>query len=285
MTARVRRRSGELISKKTRHEFREWFVSNSYLRGIEASFANADIAPALLPIEAVPSGERRTLVEGYYASINWTDHGDVRRVLDVYEEVLDRIEDKEQHEHMVGLLERDGYRYEQGRIVAASADWDLGQILKAGALFDSSHLQDQIDRIRQAIDDDPGLAIGTSKELVETTCKTLLEALGEQFDKDADVGKLVKQLCRALRLTPEDIPDTTRGAEAIRRTLGQLATIAVGLAELRNLYGTGHGRASGHRGLQPRHARLAVGCAATFATFLFETYQHRENEAANGKVS
>ncbi|MBA2449692.1 MAG: abortive infection family protein [Chloroflexi bacterium] len=285
MTARSRRKGGELISQKTRREFREWFVENSHLREIEASFADADIARSPLTFEPTLGGERRALVEQYYASIDWTNHAHVRRVLDVYEVILDRVEDGDRYQHMVRVLERDGYRHEQGRIVASAADWDLGQILKAGALFESSHLQDQIDRIRQAVDEDPGLAIGTSKELVETTCKTLLDALGEQYDRDADVGKLVKQTCRALNLTPEDISDTVRGADAIRRVLGQLATIAVSLAELRNLYGTGHGRGSAHRGLQPRHARLAVGCAATFATFLFETYQHQQAENLGEKAS
>ncbi|MGE3267466.1 MAG: abortive infection family protein [Vicinamibacterales bacterium] len=285
MTARARRKNGELVSQKTRYEFREWFVRNSVLRGIEAAFVNANIAIGALSPEAMPSGERRALVEQYYASIDWTQHQDVRRVLDMYEGLLDRIEDDDERTRMVRHLERDGYQFEQGRIVASAADWDLSQILKAGALFDTSHLQDQIDRLRQSVDEDPGLAIGTSKELVETTCKTLLDAIGEEYDKNADVAKLVKQTCRAMKLTPDDISDTAKGAETIRRTLGQLATIAISLAELRNLYGTGHGKTSGHRGLHPRHARLAVGCAATFATFLFDTYQHRQSDTASEKAS
>jgi len=285
VTARTRRKSGELLSQRTRREFREWFVGNSHLREIADLFAGVDIARSPTAVDPGNGGERRALVEQYYASIDWTDHGDVRRVLDVYEEILDRISDVEYYEHMVSALERDGYKYEQGRIVASAADWDLGQILKAGALFDTSHLQDQVDRLRQSVDEDPGLAIGTSKELVETTCKTLLDAIGEEYDKNADVAKLVKQTCRALKLTPDDISDTAKGAETIRRTLGQLATIAISLAELRNLYGTGHGKTSGHRGLHPRHARLAVGCAATFATFLFDTYQHRQSDTASEKAS
>ena len=148
MTARSRRKGGELISQKTRREFREWFVENSHLREIEASFADADIARSPLTVEPTLGGERRALVEQYYASIDWTNHAHVRRVLDVYEVILDRVEDGDRYQHMVRVLERDGYRHEQGRIVASAADWDLGQILKAGALFESSHLQDQIDRIR-----------------------------------------------------------------------------------------------------------------------------------------
>ena len=56
--------------------------------------------------------------------------------------------------------------------------------------------------------------------------------------------------------------------------LSSLAQIAQGTAELRNAYGTGHGR-SGKTvsGLQSRHARLAVGAAETLGVFLFDSYE------------
>lgn len=60
--------------------------------------------------------------------------------------------------------------------------------------------------------------------------------------------------------------------------MSNLGTIAQGLGELRNLYGTGHGRTGATRGLKPRHARLAVGSAATLATFLLETHEERSQK-------
>jgi len=54
-----------------------------------------------------------------------------------------------------------------------------------------------------------------------------------------------------------------------------LRTVVQGLGELRNLNGTGHGRGGRTKGLGARHARLAVGAAATLATFFFETHQER----------
>ncbi|WP_383698312.1 abortive infection family protein, partial [Streptomyces sp. NPDC057494] len=46
-------------------------------------------------------------------------------------------------------------------------------------------------------------------------------------------------------------------------------------ANLRSLYGTGHGKDGKHRGLQPRHARLAVASAVAFVDFVTETYRDR----------
>ena len=51
-----------------------------------------------------------------------------------------------------------------------------------------------------------------------------------------------------------------------------IAAVAQGVAELRNLFGTGHGPDGQPKCLQPRHARLAAGAAATLATFLIETH-------------
>jgi hypothetical protein len=55
--------------------------------------------------------------------------------------------------------------------------------------------------------------------------------------------------------------------------LNNLSSIGHQLAELRNLYGTGHGKLTDHIGLEKRHAKLAVGAAATLALFLFESHE------------
>src|SRR5690606_24554028 len=125
------------------------------------------------------------------------------------------------------------------------------------------------------VDKDPALAIGTAKELVETTCKTILEDLGFAPSASLDAGDLVKVTLKQLKLLPDDIPDAAKGADAIRKTLRSLAALVQGLVETRNLYGTGHGGSGRARGLTPRHARLMVGAATTLATFLFETFEAR----------
>jgi hypothetical protein len=45
-----------------------------------------------------------------------------------------------------------------------------------------------------------------------------------------------------LGLSTDAIPDSAKGAAAIKQVLSGLAQIVGGAAELRNLYGTGHGR-------------------------------------------
>lgn len=148
--------------------------------------------------------------------------------------------------------------------------------LRKKSKVDASYLSQQVTRMEAAIQKDPELAIGTAKELVETVAKTVLIERGHTVVTKDDLPKLVRAAAKALDLNRDSVPDAARAAETVRRLLSNLATISDGLAELRNAYGTGHGRAAGATGaIQPRHARLAVGAAATLATFLLETHEER----------
>ena len=56
----------------------------------------------------------------------------------------------------------------------------------------------------QAAEDDPALAVGTAKELIETICKTILEDRGVSH-KEEDLPKLVRTVAKELLLLPENI--------------------------------------------------------------------------------
>jgi len=142
---------------------------------------------------------------------------------------------------------------------------------------DVSYVSQQITRMETAVNQDPELAIGTAKELVETCCKSILNECNVSFSKSDDLQKLVKNTVKHLELTPADIPDRAKASDTIKRLLSNLATITQGVAQLRNHYGTGHGKLSANKGLQPRHAKLVVGAASTLAVFLTETHKVRKS--------
>ncbi|MBE3070596.1 MAG: abortive infection family protein [Planctomycetes bacterium] len=160
------------------------------------------------------------------------------------------------------------------RVLGGSAS--LEAVKSLAQVLDAGYMIDQITRMELAVQSDPELAIGTAKELVETVCKTILSDCGGAVSASADLPQLVKQVRDKLDLLPDDVPEKAKGAETIRRLLSNLGMVAQGLAEMRGLYGSGHGKHARVKGLQSRHARLAVGAAQTLAVFLFETYQERE---------
>jgi len=76
-------------------------------------------------------------------------------------------------------------------------------------------------------------------------------------------------------LTPSDIPDEIKTSKSIKQILGSLSAVVQGIGEIRNKYGSGHGKGNKFKGLQPRHAKLAVGAASTLAIYLLETHKIR----------
>lgn len=272
----------DIISKKARTELREYFVGTS-LSVIDQEFGAADV-PCDRDYDPQTSGMRRSLVEQYYHAVDWSRWSDVRRVLTVFENVLVSLEDRSENGDQWAdkefrllrkWIERDGFKYEGGRLHAVGRQKSLEHIADAVSALDLPELHRQIARMHAAVEEDPGLAIGTAKELVESVCKTILVERGIDIEENVDIARLVKESRRSLGLIPQSIPNSAKGAESIRRLLSNLGNVAQGLGELRNLYGTGHGKDGSTKGLRPRHAKLAVGASATLATFLYETHLER----------
>ncbi|NKK59258.1 hypothetical protein GFM44_25555 [Rhizobium leguminosarum bv. viciae] len=162
-----------------------------------------------------------------------------------------------------------------GRRIQNSSVRSVSRARTVADALDAGWMQKEIERLENAVDRDPALAIGTAKELVETCCKSILSKRGVSVARNDDLPKLTKALARELKLVPEGISDEAKGATTIRLILQNLSVMTQHLAELRGLYGSGHGRDGKHRGLEPRHARLAVGAAVAFIDFVTETYHQR----------
>lgn len=116
-----------------------------------------------------------------------------------------------------------------------------------------------------------------SQDSSETISKTILDEKGVSYDNNTRLLALVNITLKELKLVPQSIDDEVRSAETIRILLGKLASISQSLTELRNPYGTGHGKGASHRGLQPRHARLAVAAAFALGCFMFESFKERDS--------
>jgi hypothetical protein len=129
----------------------------------------------------------------------------------------------------------------------------------------------QITRMQTSIPSDPALAIGSAKEFVETICKGILTARGAASSGREDLPKLVHMVREQLGLTINRRTDDTLG-----KTLGALATLTHGVAELRGQLGTGHG-ANPEVGRPPIEvATLAVNAAQTLGIFLWQMHQVQE---------
>jgi len=141
--------------------------------------------------------------------------------------------------------------------------------------INTKYIHNQIERMTHAIDSDVELAIGTAKEFIETICKTILEEKGTEVGANLKITQLVKQVREHLELLPEDVSEYAKGKDTIKVLLSNLGTIALNIAELRRLYGTGHGKDAKAQSLWRRHARLAVNSSIALGVFLWDTYQDK----------
>ncbi|MGJ7874694.1 abortive infection family protein [Streptomyces rochei] len=217
---------------------------------------------------------RRTTFESYATAVDWTDYSQVSRALLVFEDFIRYYRQSGWEgnwlEEVSVKLERDGLSVDgRGRISWLRRPVTTGHLEK---LTDTSSFLAELERVSRTIADDPAAAIGSAKKLIEATAKTVLRAPGVAIDEHTKVPALVKQAQKALHLDASSVTPGPDGTDAVKKILGGVASIAVGMAELRNRgYGTGHGQARVPANLGIRHAQLAANAAITWCQLMLDT--------------
>jgi AbiJ-like protein/abortive infection Abi-like protein len=147
-------------------------------------------------------------------------------------------------------------------------------------LRDPQVLQEHMRRIDAGLASDPAAAIASSKELVESVCKVILDDYDLVYDRRDDLLDLYKAAAKVLKLSAESVPDSAKGSQAAQGALRALVTTVQRLAELRNELGLGHGRSRASQALT-RHARLAFNSASAVAELLLDTWHERPGDASD----
>jgi histone H3/H4 len=269
--------SKEFISKTTRNEFREILVGY-VLREIEMTFDAGGFTP---PTKYPPvGGQRRSLVEGYYANIDVTSASDVKRLLAVYEEIVENLtqaaerQPNENHRATINSLlrrmERDGHRYENGRFRFDALNESVVHAPSLVQLTEQS-IQEHVEKARHKIANrDSAGAIANAYTLVEEFLKQLLRKTGTAFNEsEGDIRALYKLLAVPLNLAPKNDSLETHLKtilEGLQRQIG-------GLFEVANKASDRHAR---RYNPALHHAKLAVNVAFTLCEFLLESHEYQQ---------
>ncbi len=269
----------DLISKTTRNEFREILTGHT-LREIEMTFDAGNFTPRA-GYQPTVSGERRGLVEAYYANLDFSSPSDVKNLLAVYEEVIELLRKAQDHvinpesvdgtiSALLRRMERDGFRYEDGRFVSDALTVAVAHAPSLAQLSEVS-VQEHLEKVRQKIaNGDPAGAIANAYTLVEGLLKQLLCRTGTAFNEnEGDIRALYKMLAEPLHLTPKNDSLETY----LKAILEGLQRQIAGLFELANKASDRHARKYNPA---PHHARLAVNVAFTLCEFLLESYEYQQ---------
>lgn len=269
-----------LISANVRREAREYLVGWT-LREIGDLFHDHGFS-ADTSHEPRTGGERRTYIEQFYVTVDWSEREQVERMLSVFEAIIDAAEIREANdpspsawsEHFIRLLARDGFdRDDVGRL---RPRWVSLSARTIEALPSDSAIPMLLRRMWDNVDDDPDASIGAAKEAIEATAKHVLLQAGETLSDAEKMPALIARSQDALGVHAKSVDGSKQAADAIKTVLGSLAQVALGVNELRRDYGSGHGRPKRAAGLSGRHARLAAQAADAWVRFMLDTAEARE---------
>ncbi|BBY58492.1 abortive infection family protein [Mycolicibacterium sarraceniae] len=219
-------------------------------------------------------------------------HGDDELVLRFLAEMLHPLvrPDEEEAGRLLNLfneaLARDGYEL-------YPADWISGHAVYGWCRRDSFHgaspdlrlserelltdpvvLEEHLVRIRDNLSSDPAAAISSSKNLVESLFRIILDHSGVTYGQRDDIPQLYRYVADLLELKADSVPQSAKGSESAQQILRTLVTTIQSLAELRNELGIGHGQSKRSVALA-RHARLALNATVTVAEFVLDTWHAR----------
>jgi hypothetical protein len=274
--------SSELISKATRNEFREVLVG-FVLREIDMIFEAGGLEPRI-GFEAQVGGQRRGLVEAYYANIDFCAPAAVRKLLAAYEEIIEQLRQSQGRvvnpeavdvtiNNLLRRMERDGFRYENGRFVSDSLNLGIVEAPSLVQLTEASIIE-HVDKARSKIaNGDPAGAISNAYTLVEDFLKQLLRRTATPFNEsEGDIRALYKVVTGPLKLEPkgDHLENYLKAIlEGLQRQIG-------GLFEIANKASDRHAR---RYNPAPHHAKLAVNAAFTLCEFLLESHQYQQQRS------
>ena len=137
--------------------------------------------------------------------------------------------------------------------------------------LNTEYVNGKIDIMNEAIRKDTDLAIGTAKELLETTCKSILKQKAVVVDSNWTLTQLLKATTNALDFTPKEAANPESAERSIKQILGGISSIVHGVSELRNSYGTGHGKDADFKALEAKYAKLLVAVVSEIVILYLST--------------
>ncbi|ORB68911.1 hypothetical protein BST47_01225 [Mycolicibacterium tusciae] len=205
-----------------------------------------------------------------------SDEAEVARLLNMFNEVLARDGYELYPAEWISGHAIYGWR-QRGSFHGAKPELKLSE---RDVLTDPAVLEEHLSRIRDSLTADPAAAISSSKNLIESLFRIILDGADIDHDTSDDIPQLYRKVASLLELKAESVPQSVRGSASAQQILRTLVTTVQSLAELRNELGIGHGKSRRSVALA-RHARLALNATVTIAEFVLDTWQAR---ASSGQL-
>lgn len=134
--------------------------------------------------------------------------------------------------------------------------------------FDEAYIHTEWEKALNRKTKDPEGAITISRTLIESVLKFILKEQSIEFNANADLSEIYKEVAKLLNLAPEQHQE-----QIFKQILGGSSAIVNGIGQMRNKLGDSHGTAGLNVKPKERHSELAVNLAGAMAIFLYKTYK------------
>ena len=136
------------------------------------------------------------------------------------------------------------------------------------------HIKAQVQAIETAIEQSPAFVFDLSKSLIDTVCKTILEDRGVKLPGKPESPHILKETLKALKLHHDDVDQTEKTYESLKKTANGLQTALTGICELRNSHGLiGHGQDGYAASLENIQAQFVASAADAIVHILYRSHK------------
>lgn len=254
-----------VLSKNEQAFFLDLFIENGRVLGFSRKdldkFARASVGSSIM-MDGQPMGKSLEKYADSESAENVTEL--MFDLFDYYEtHCLEKNTDREKKK----LYERCKEIIRERR---NNSDYLLESTRKIKEEFSSEYINKQINRMMLSILDNPTDAIGKAKELIESCCKTIIDKSSQKRNPYWKLEQLLDKTMDTIVIVRDGITEKDKADTKLKETLKSIALL---ITDLRNFYGSGHGKTAEFKGLEERHARLAVAVSQALVTFLWDTFQ------------
>jgi hypothetical protein len=231
----------------------------------------------------------------FLRSLSWGDSDHEGMVIELIQEIFPRrsgvapsLDPKPRKDPFLELFGRPGVqRRFQDKHAELAAFWNsepdhlveavalgVGELDAVSGVID---LTEHRARIQSALPGDPRLAIGSTKDMLEATMRTIMDARGKPQGKNVDFPVLVTACLTELGLTP-NTPPADEAEKHVRAIASAAKTMLVVANEFRNSAGSGHGKVVGKEvAVTADDASLVASSGFILAAWMLK--RHRATQA------
>ena len=137
--------------------------------------------------------------------------------------------------------------------------------------LDSEYVLSKVNLMKSMVKTNTDLALGSAKELLEIVCKSILSEKKISYTDDMTLSKLFKETINSVGILESSSASNKEQADrSIRQILSGLNSVIQGVSELRNGYGSGHGKEASFKRLEPQYVEFVVSIVSNIVVFILQ---------------